>query len=139
MHCITRVLVSIIFAAISAHCLAAETNVAPDPRTRAEVDAVLKKAPPPIAEDKLKPLNILLLAGKKDHGVGEHDYPLWQKNWTPLMKKLPKVTVDTAFNWPTPEQIKAADLMVCFLHPVDDNKVCWNDAMLKDVDSILAR
>src|SRR6185295_9237575 len=68
--------------------------IAPDPRSKSEVDAVLKNAPPPVAEDKLRALNILLLAGKKDHGPGEHDYPLWQKNWTPLVKKLPKVTVD---------------------------------------------
>jgi type 1 glutamine amidotransferase len=107
--------------------------VAPDPRNKAEVEAVLKKAPPPVPEDKLRTLNILLLAGKKDHGPGEHDYPLWQKNWTPLVKKLPKVTVDTAFDWPKPEQIKAADLMVCFLHPP------WTDEQLKDVDSILER
>ncbi len=121
-------------ALIVFHLFAADpAPVAPDPRPKAEVEAVLKKAPAPIAEDKLKQLNILLLAGKKDHGVGEHDYPLWQKNWTPLVKKLPKVTVDTAFDWPKPEQIKAADLMVCFLHPQ------WTDAQLKDVDDVLAR
>lgn len=130
---------SAILLLLSVSTSAAEAPVAPDPRTRTEVDAVLKKAPAPIPEDKLRPLNILLLAGKKDHGKGEHDYPLWQKNWAPLVSKLPKVKVDTAFDWPKPEQIKAADLMVCFLHPVDDNKVCWNDAMLKDVDSILER
>ncbi len=118
---------------VSAQLCAADLPAAPEPRGRTEFDVVLQKAAPAIAIEKLRPLHILLLAGKKDHGVGEHDYPLWQKNWTPLVSKLPKVTVDVAFTWPTPEQIKAADLIVIFLHTK------WDDNQLKDIDSVFAR
>ncbi|MEI6234744.1 MAG: ThuA domain-containing protein [Planctomycetota bacterium] len=112
---------------------AAELPPAPEARSKAEVSAILAKAAPAIPIEKLRPLKILLLAGKKDHGVGEHDYPLWQKNWTPLISKLPKVTVDTAFDWPTPEQLNAADLVVCFLHPP------WTDKQIEAMDAVFAR
>ena len=102
------------------------------PRSRAEVDAVLKQSAPLDAE-QLRTLHVLLLAGPKDHGVGEHDYPLWQKNWQPLLQKSPRVIVDTAFVWPTPEQLKAADLMVCFL------RSNWDDEQLKAIDTLLER
>ena len=51
--------------------------LAPPPRSRAEVQAVLAQTPPP--EGALRPLRILLVAGPKDHGPGEHDYPAWQR------------------------------------------------------------
>lgn len=108
----------------------------PDPpaaRSRAEVDAVLKASAPIPPPEKLKEINLLLLAGKKDHGPGEHDYPLWQKNWLPLMQKAAKVKVDTAFTWPTPEQMKAANILVCFYHSA------WPDENLKEIDELLAR
>ena len=51
----------------------------PKPRTVAEVKAVLAGAPNP--PEKTRPIHIVLVAGPKDHGVGEHDYPAWQKIW----------------------------------------------------------
>jgi type 1 glutamine amidotransferase len=108
----------------------------PDPppaRTRAEVDSVLKLSGPTPDPATLRPLKILLLAGVKDHGVGEHDYPWWQKNWQPFLQKMPKVTVDTAFTWPTPEQLSSADLLVCFFRSP------WEEEKLKQIDGLLAR
>lgn len=60
-------------------------------------------------------LRILLVAGPKDHGAGQHDYPAWQKAWAPLLAKSPGVTTDTAFPFPTDEQLAAADLAVFYL------------------------
>jgi hypothetical protein len=71
---------------ISAATYAAETPPPPPPpRTRAEVEAVLAKAPPAPSASELRPLNIVLLADEKDHGLNEHDYPLWQMRWNALL------------------------------------------------------
>ena len=58
---------------------------APVPRLRAEVEAVLAKAPKPVAGERLPALHVVLLADVKDHGPGAHDYPLWQQRWALLL------------------------------------------------------
>ena len=58
---------------------------APKPRSRGEVEAVLAKAPKPPGDEKLRKLDIVLLADVKDHGPGQHDYPCWQKRWALLL------------------------------------------------------
>ncbi len=95
----------------------------PPPRKRAEVDAILNGSK---GKDEKKgnngtshsaqtsPLKILLAAGPKDHGPGEHDYPLWQKRWTTLLRLADGVTVDNAWEFPKPEQLAAADVTVFF-------------------------
>ena len=88
--------------------------VQPALRSRADLAAILKLAEPPPANPR--PLRLLLVAGPKDHGPGQHDYPAWQKAWAPLVAKAPRVTVDTAFPWPTGEQFAVADLAVFYLH-----------------------
>src|SRR5207244_10205086 len=54
----------------------------PKPRLAAEVHAVLADAPKP--PQKTRKIHLVLVAGKKDHGQGEHDYPAWQKAWAAL-------------------------------------------------------
>ena len=65
---------------------------APAPRTKAEVGAVLCASTPaesgPV--EPLKPFHVLLISGPKDHGPGEHDYPLWQKRWNQLLARAPQ-------------------------------------------------
>src|SRR6266446_8476761 len=90
----------------------AQKNTAPPPRSRAEVEAILAKAPK--HEGALRHLNILLVAGPKDHGPGEHDYPRWQKEWAPLMSKADNVSITTAFGWPKPEDWNGVDLAVFY-------------------------
>ena len=55
----------------------------PRPRSLAEVNAVLAGAPTP--PEKTRPIRVVLVAGKKDHGKGEHDYPAWQQRWATLL------------------------------------------------------
>jgi len=86
----------------------------PPPRKRAEVDAILSQTSPTGQTSPAKPLKILLAAGPKDHGPGEHDYPLWQKRWTTLLRLADGVTVDNAWEFPKPEQLAAADVTVFF-------------------------
>lgn len=98
---------------------------APPPRRRVEVEAILKLAPK--AADSQKPLHILLVAGPKDHGPGEHDYPAWQKQWAPLLAKSKNVKVSTAFPWPRPEQWDGVDLVVFYL------KTKWDAGQLAEI------
>ena len=141
---------------IASGLLAAE---APKPRSRSEIEAVLAKAPKPPARRKLRELNIVLVAFKKDHGPNEHDYPLWQKRWAVLLggKKAGqekqvnlygpapkakqkrvlagavKVQVSTAYGWPSKEQFKKADLIAAFCY------VQWDEQKLEDLEKLLSR
>jgi putative heme-binding domain-containing protein len=103
----------------------------PPPRTVAEVEAILAGAPSP--PEKTRPLRVLLVAGAKDHGVGEHDYPAWLKAWPKLLSAAEKVRVSTAWEWPTPEQFQNADVIVFF------QRGDWNDKRAADIDPFLAR
>jgi type 1 glutamine amidotransferase len=105
--------------------------IRPAPRARAEVAAILNRAE--AAPANPRPLRVLLVAGPKDHGPGQHDYPAWQKAWAPLMAKAPGVSVDTALPWPAPEQFAAAGLAVFYLH----NK--WDAAQLAELEKFQNR
>ncbi|MBL7140714.1 MAG: ThuA domain-containing protein [Planctomycetes bacterium] len=148
----------ILLAATGAPSLLAAEYAPPAQRSRAEVNAILAKAPPPEAE-AAKPLHVILVASKKDHGPNEHDYPLWQKRWKVLLggkgpddepkvncfrpepeggadaacAGSPGVTVDTATDWPTKEQLAKADLVVVF------SKAQWTPERLADAKGLLAR
>ncbi len=138
--------------------LAAEVK-APQPRSRSEVRAVLAKAPKRPAKGELRPLDVVLLAFKKDHGPNEHDYPLWQKRWAVLLggqqagrekqvnlygpapKKqrervlagAPNVRVSTADGWPSKEQFQTAELIVAFCY------VDWDEQKMQQLDEFLSR
>ncbi len=109
-----------------------ERKGAPPPRTKAEVDAVLKEVKP--LAGPLKKLRIVLAAGPKDHGPGEHDYPLWQRRWLNLMLTAPKVQVSSAFGWPSAEQWQTADLIVFY-----SAHAGWTGAKAADLDAFLQR
>src|SRR5438105_2470865 len=106
-------------------------NVAPPPRSKEEVQAILAKAPK--HDGALRHLNILLVAGPKDHGPGEHDYPRWQKEWAPLMSRAENVSITTAFGWPKSEDWNGVDLAVFYL------KTKWDASQLADIKAIQDR
>jgi putative heme-binding domain-containing protein len=103
----------------------------PKPRSLAEVNAVLAGAPQLPAA--IRPIRILLVAGPKDHGQGEHDYPTWQRAWTELLGAADGVEVSTAWQWPTSEQFQLADAVVVYQHGD------WNPDRARDIDSFLER
>jgi type 1 glutamine amidotransferase len=103
----------------------------PEPRTRAEVAAVLAGAPSP--SEQARPITIVLVAGRKDHGPGEHDYPAWQKSWKELLGIAEKTAVETAEDWPSPGQWKAADVVVFY------QQGKWTPERARDVDAYLGR
>ena len=140
-------------------CIQAQDHpTAPEPRSRSEVEAALAKAPR-MDPEQLQDLHIVLLAGKKDHGLHEHDYPLWQRRWALLLggersgseadqlnmygpanqvdpdelkAGAPRVTVDTAWDWPSREQFQKADLIVAFA------VVNWSAARNAELDEYLS-
>jgi type 1 glutamine amidotransferase len=106
---------------------------APPLRSRAEVEAVLKNAEP-VETAKLKPLEVVLVSGPKDHGPGEHDYPQWRDRWTRLLQLAPQVTVSTADLWPTPKQWQTADGVVIF-----SANQGWSPERAGEMDAFFAR
>lgn len=104
---------------------------APPARSRAEVAAVMKHAEPPPANPR--PLRLLLVAGPKTHGVGQHDYPVWQKTWSPFLAKSRAVTTDTAFPFPTDAQLASADLAVFYF------KGAWDPAQVAALEKFQKR
>ena len=110
-----------------------ERGGAPPPRSRAEVGAVLKDA---VAVDaqKLKPLTILLVAGPKDHGTNEHDYPEWQARWAILLGMSPAVKVTKVDVWPTPHDWETADAAMFF-----SANPAWSPERAKELDRFFSR
>ncbi len=131
----------------------------PNPRSRSEIESVLAKAPK-VSSKNLRNLHIVLLASKKDHGINEHDYPLWQENWQLLLggtknvsdtaqinlfgpankvsleymkAGAPNVKVTTAWQWPSKEQFQNADLIVAF------SVVNWSDERNLELHEFLSR
>ena len=108
----------------------------PPTRTRLEVEEVLTNriAEPSEANNSPRPLNIVLVASKQDHGPGQHDYPAWQKKWTPLLGQAPGVTVSDAWEWPTVKQFQEADVVALYCWNHD-----WSAERLAQLDEFLAR
>lgn len=102
----------------------------PPPRPRAVVERLLEGSQPPADP---RPLQIVLVAGPKDHGPGEHDYPAWQDVWARLLVHAPATTVDRAWEFPTPAQIESADVLVFY------QRGRWNDELARAMDPFLAR
>jgi putative heme-binding domain-containing protein len=105
----------------------------PPPRNRPEISALLTSANGQSAISN-RQFHILLCAGPKDHGPGEHDYPLWQKRWQKLLALAEGVTVGTAMNWPSAEQLKTADVIAFY-----SNNPGWNADRARELDAFLAR
>ncbi len=106
-------------------------------RTREEIQRVLRPAAnaagAELSDFSTRPLRVLLVAGKKDHGDGEHDYPRWLDVWSQYLSAASDVLVDTAMEWPTDEQILAADTIVFY------QRGAWNAERAELIDAHLAR
>ena len=163
MYCLSLV-VNISQAAVSSQELQKIEKTAPRKhplRSRRQIESMLALAPKLPATNKLRKLNIVLLADKKDHGPNEHDYPLWQKRWLTLLggkhagvssethvnlygplhaadrndvlAGIPRVKVSAAWAWPSKLQFKSADLIVMFCH----GRGRWNEQKIKQLEAYL--
>jgi putative heme-binding domain-containing protein len=114
-----------------------ERRDAPPPRRREEVDRVLSASsatPSHGTPQSTRRLHIALVAGPKDHGPGEHDYPLWQSRWSKLLALAPNVEVSTSQVWPSREQLDNAHVIVFF-----SANPGWNADRAADLDAFLGR
>jgi type 1 glutamine amidotransferase len=107
----------------------------PPPRTLEEVTKLLAGVHKATGtkESVEAPLRLVLVAGPKDHGKGEHDYPAWQMVWSRLLAKADKTTVDTAWEFPSAKQIEKADVLVFYQHGK------WDTTRAAAIDPFLAR
>ncbi len=137
----------------------APAAVPPPPRDQQQVQAVLAQAPAGPPADELRPLRIVLIANRKDHGPREHDYPVWLERWKVLLggreagvgqvnmfgpasdpsrgppAGAAKVTVQTAKDWASAEQWAWADLVVAYF----GTGGIWDEAKLRDLRGFLDR
>ena len=111
---------------------ALEIKNEPPPRSRAEIQTVGNTVEE--ADRGKAPFRVVLCAGPKDHGPGEHDYPLWQKRWAALLALAENVTIETAQEWPSPAQRNQADVIAFY----SDNPG-WNAERAKALDAFLER
>jgi putative heme-binding domain-containing protein len=103
----------------------------PKPRSMSEVKEAIAGAPDPPQETR--PIHIVLAAGQKDHGVGEHDYPGWQKAWAELLAAGDNVEVSTAWEWPEKDDFAKADVIVFY------QRGDWNASRAADIDAFQKR
>lgn len=102
----------------------------PPPRTLDEVKAILADAETGAAK---RPLHLVLVAGRKDHGLGEHDYPAWQIAWKALFEMDGNVKVTTADPWPSEDDLKSADAIVFY------QQGAWTPERTGGIDRFLRR
>jgi type 1 glutamine amidotransferase len=102
----------------------------PEPRTLDEVNDVLAGVPTDAPHGRL---HIVLVSGPKDHGLGEHDYPAWQKAWQRLFELDERVTVTVANPWPSEADLKSADVLVFY------QQGAWTPERARDIDRFLRR
>ncbi|HAV62169.1 MAG TPA: hypothetical protein DCY13_07365 [Verrucomicrobiales bacterium] len=105
---------------------------APAIRSVEELDLVARAAA--IPPDSRRPLRVLLVAGPKDHGPDEHDYPLWQERWAKLLAMADNVTVTSALGWPSLDALESADVAVFY-----SNNPGWTAAGAAQLEAFQAR
>jgi type 1 glutamine amidotransferase len=130
----------------------------PPPPKRSDVERVLAVAVNhPLKRSDKRPLQIVLLADRKDHGPGEHDYPRWQSRWALLLggaaasaapaanlfgpdrpdpalqQGAPQVRVATSEQWPTAQQWNTANVVVAFCY------LAWTPDRLAELGRYLER
>lgn len=103
----------------------------PKPRSVAEVNKILSGAPTP--SEKARSLRVVLVAGPKDHGPGEHDYPAWLKAWSELLAVGDNLEVVTAMGWPEQSEFQKADVIVFY------QRGDWDSRRAADIDAFRER
>jgi putative heme-binding domain-containing protein len=104
----------------------------PPIRTRAEAEKLVAQSSKPAAA---KPILLVLVASKQDHGPGQHDYPHWQEKWLRLLAQASTNTaVEKAWEWPTDEQFAKADALVFYFWNHD-----WSDARHAQIEAYQKR
>jgi len=81
---------------------------------KADVEKIIG---PLTSKEPSKDLHVLWVWGyDPNHAPGAHDYERVRDLMTGLLAKVPRVKIETAYEFPTKEQFAKADLMVMYLH-----------------------
>jgi putative heme-binding domain-containing protein len=107
---------------------------APPPRKRAEVEALLRAGATLGKKPVERPLRIALLGGPKDHGIDEHDYPLWLVRWSALLRMADGVTVSAGNDWPAPDELARTDVLI-----LNSAGAQWSATRARELDAFLDR
>lgn len=85
-------------------------------------------------------VRILWLYGPEDHRGGEHDYIRIKELLVPMLKAIPRITVDEAYQFPTQEQFGKADLLIQYLHLPDltDEQFAMYQKFVDDGGSVVS-
>jgi putative heme-binding domain-containing protein len=105
----------------------------PMPKKRSAEDIAKLTAATPNPPAAIRPIHLVLVSGKKDHGLGEHDYPRWRQVWSRLLSLAAQTTLSLADEWPSAEQWSKADAVVFY------RKGDWSAQRAKDLDAFLSR
>jgi type 1 glutamine amidotransferase len=105
---------------------------APPPRTRKDFQPFLPSTN--ALPRSLSTLRILLVGDEKDHGLDEHDYPLWLTRWPKLLALADNVSVTTCNGFPAADQLRAADVTVFY-----SRNSGWNAAAAAQLDEYQKR
>jgi len=80
-------------------------------------------------------LRLVLVASRQDHGLGQHDYPNWQTNWTrQLSSSERKIVVETAWEWPSQAQFDQSKAVVFYFWNHD-----WSPTRRAQMNAFLER
>ncbi len=83
------------------------------PETQTEIAAVVG---PVRHHEPTRDLHIVVVWVPRDHAPGFHEYEKFKEDWSRLLGKVPRVTVEAARGYPTGEQWKRANLVVFYTH-----------------------
>jgi len=85
-------------------------------------------------------VRILWLYGPEDHRGGEHDYVRVKELFVPLLQKIPRVSVDEAYQFPSQDQFDKADLLIQFLHqsPITDEQFASYQKFVDDGGGVVS-
>ena len=113
-------LLTVLLVSLTVLLVAAERppTIAPRPNALVAKQELLKLTGNRDAEPS-KDVHILWLYGPEDHGGGAHDYIRIKELFVPMLKTIPRITVDEAFQFPSQAQFDKADVLIQFLHMPD--------------------
>ncbi len=112
-----------------------EISGAPAPRPKSAFEELLQTNAADTARNPAgSGFTAVLCAGPKDHGPSEHDYPLWQQRWTNLLSLKQGAHISSAWEWPSPEQWRTANVIIFY----SDNP-SWNKQRARDLEAFLDR
>ncbi|MGF1579043.1 MAG: amidohydrolase family protein [Gemmataceae bacterium] len=108
------------------------------PMKRADVEKLIG----PVETKRFsQPRHIVWVWGyDRNHRPGNHDYTRVRDLMVRLLKEVPGVSIETAYLFPTQEQLQRSDLVVMYLHlpPLDEEHYSLLDTYLKGGGGLVA-